>query len=144
MPPRPRRPPMPRRRRRPRDRAGLRRPTHRPRTRWSIDDPDRPAPGRGRGRGPLPGQKPLERQGLWQHRRSSGRGSPRPQILVSSPPPVENDSKRGPTLLIGRSDHSREPSSREEPPLKYQILYQPSFSLAVVSLERNEQVMAES
>ena len=28
--------------------------------------------------------------------------------------------------------------------MNYQILYQPSFSLAVVSLERNEQVMAES
>jgi uncharacterized protein (TIGR00266 family) len=35
-----------------------------------------------------------------------------------------------------------EPS--KEPPLRHQILYQPSFSLAVVSLDRGEQVMAES
>jgi uncharacterized protein (TIGR00266 family) len=33
---------------------------------------------------------------------------------------------------------------RRSSPLNYQILYQPSFSLAVVTLERGEQVMAES
>ena len=34
--------------------------------------------------------------------------------------------------------------SRKESLLRYEILYQPSFSLAAVSLERGEQVMAES
>src|SRR6478735_296572 len=33
---------------------------------------------------------------------------------------------------------------KEETPVRYEILYQPAFSLAVVSLERGEQIMAES
>jgi uncharacterized protein (TIGR00266 family) len=42
---------------------------------------------------------------------------------------------------LGNQGKSRDLRRR---PVRYEILYQPSFSLAVVSLERSEQVMAES
>jgi uncharacterized protein (AIM24 family) len=32
----------------------------------------------------------------------------------------------------------------KEPPLRHQILYQPSFSLALIELERGEQIVTES